>query len=269
MNPQVEVSAQSTNPLLEKVKVPGRIFQLPSAGILYKNGELADNVENGEVHVYPMTALDEIHMKNPDMLFSGKAISIVFRHCIPDIKKPEELFAKDIDAIMVFLRNVTYGQYYEIEASHTCEGAKNHSYMVDVEQMVGEINYLDAASIDQLYTITLANGQVVKLQPIRYKHVLQILKMNENKKELSVEDQEKNLITNLLNVIDSVDGFTDKKLIAEWARAISPQMMNTLAEAIDDSQAWGVNTVKTLKCKDCGEEYEIEIPINPISFFFD
>ena len=266
MNPQVEVSA---NPLLEKVKVPGRIFQLPSAGVLYKNGELADNIENGEVHVYPMTALDEIHMKNPDMLFSGKAISIVFRHCIPDIKKPEELFAKDIDALMVYLRNVTYGQYYEIEASHTCENAKNHSYMVDVEQMVGGIEYLNAEQLEALYTVTLENGQVVKLQPIRYKHVLQILKMNENKRELSVEDQEKNLITNLLNVIISVDGIEDRKQIAEWARAISPRMMNQLAEAIDDSQSWGVNTVKTLKCKDCGEEYEIEIPINPISFFFD
>ncbi len=266
MNPQVEVSA---NPLLEKVKVPGRIFQLPSAGVLYKNGELADNVENGEVHVYPMTALDEIHMKNPDMLFSGKAISIVFRHCIPDIKKPEELFAKDIDALMVYLRNVTYGQYYEIEASHTCENAKSHSYMVDVEQMVGQIEYLNAEQLEALYTVTLENGQVVKLQPIRYKHVLQILKMNENKRELSVEDQEKNLITNLLNVIISVDGIEDRKQIAEWARAISPRMMNQLAEAIDDSQSWGVNTIKTLKCKDCGEEYEIEIPINPISFFFD
>ncbi len=266
MNPQVEVSA---NPLLEKVKVPGRIFQLPSAGVLYKNGELAENIENGEVHVYPMTALDEIHMKNPDMLFSGKAISIVFRHCIPDIKKPEELFAKDIDALMVYLRNVTYGQFYEIEASHTCENAKNHSYMVDVEQMVGQIEYLNTEQLEQLYTVTLENGQVVKLQPIRYKHVLQILKMNENKRELSVEDQEKNLITNLLNVIISVDGVEDRKQIAEWARAISPRMMNQLAESIDDSQSWGVKTIKTLKCKDCGEEYEIEIPINPISFFFD
>jgi hypothetical protein len=92
--------------------------------------------------------------------------------------------------------------------------------------------------------------------------------MNENKRELTVEDQEKNLITNLLNVIESVDGITDKKQITEWIRAISPRMMDQLAKSIDDSQNWGPQTTKKVVCKDCGEEYTIEIPINPISFFF-
>ena len=266
MNPQAESTA--VNPLLAKVKIPGRIFQLPSGGIFYKNGELADSVENGEVHVYPMTALDEITMKNPDMLFSGKAISIVFRHCIPDIKKPEELFAKDIDALMIFLRAVTYGNQYEIEATHDCEDAKSHSYIVDVEQMITTMKYLDQEMIDKVYSTTLENGQVVTMQPVRYRHVLQLLKMNENKSTLTVEDQEKNLITNLLNVIVSVDDVTDKKQITEWTRAISPRMMNQLAEAIDDSQSWGPNTIKAVTCKDCGEQFELEIPINPISFFF-
>lgn len=266
MNPQA--SAPAVNPLLAKVKIPGRIFQLPSGGVFYNNGELAEGVENGEVHVHPMTALDEITMKNPDMLFSGKAISIVFRHCIPDIRKPDELFAKDIDALMIYLRSVTYGPQYEIEAIHDCEDAKHQSYVVDVEEMVTSMVNLTQETIDTLYTVTLENGQVVQMQPIRYKHVLQLLKMNENKQVLTVEDQEKNLLTNLLNVIISVDGITDKKQITEWARAISPRMMNHLAEAIDRSQDWGPQTSKKVKCKDCGEELTLEIPINPISFFF-
>lgn len=267
MNPQASVPA--VNPLLARVKIPGRIFQLPSGGAFYTNGELAEGVENGEVHVHPMTALDEITMKNPDMLFSGKAISIVFNHCIPDIKKPDELFAKDIDALMIYLRSVTYGPQYEIEAMHDCEEAKHQSYVIDVEEMVTSMVNLTQERIDSLYTMTLENGQVVKMQPIRYKHVLQLLKMNENKQTLTIEDQEKNLLTNLLNVIVSVDGIEDKKMIAEWARAISPRMMNSLAEAIDRSQDWGPQTAKTVKCKDCGEDLLIEIPINPISFFFD
>ena len=267
MNPQA--SRPAVNPLLARVKIPGRIFQLPSGGVFYNNGELAEGVENGEVHVHPMTALDEITMKNPDMLFSGKAISIVFKHCIPDIRKPDELFAKDIDALMIYLRSVTYGPQYEIEAIHDCEDAKHQSYIIDVEEMVTSMVNITQDTIDTLYTVTLENGQVVKMQPIRYKHVLQLLKMNENKQSLTVEDQEKNLLTNLLNVIVSVDGIEDKKMITEWARAISPRMMNSLAEAIDRSQDWGPQTAKTVKCKDCGEDLLIEIPINPISFFFD
>ena len=269
MNPQVETSQQPVNPLLAKVKLPGRIFQLPSTAAFYKKAELSESIENGEIHVHPMTALDEITMKNPDMLFSGKAISTVFKHCIPDIAKPEELFAKDIDAIMVFLRVVTYGQFYEIEASHDCENAKNHNYSIDIEEMINTIRYLDEQSINELYSTTLSNGQVVQMQPIKYKHVLELLKMNENKKELTIEDQEKNLITNLLHVIRNVDGIEDRKMITEWIKQISPGMMNQLANAIDKSQEWGVTTTKEIKCKDCGETYTIEIPINPISFFFD
>lgn len=264
MNP---IQDSSSNPLLAKVKLPGRIFPLPSGGTFYTNGELVDGVENGEVHVHPMTALDEIHMKNPDMLFSGKAISIVFRHCIPDIKKPEELFAKDVDALMIFLRAVTYGDQYEIEATHNCDDAKNHSYVLSVDTMINNMVNLTPEMVAEKYSVVLENGQIVKLQPTRYKHILQILKMNENKKELTAEDQEKNLITNLLNIIESVDGLTDKKLIAEWLRYISPSIMNQLAIAIDESQNWGPNTIATVTCKDCGEKFEIEVPINPISFF--
>lgn len=268
MNPQVNVAPQ-VNPLLERVKLPGRIFQIPSAGSFYTNGELGADIESGELHIHPMTALDEITMKNPDMLFSGKAISTVFRHCIPDIQKPEELFAKDIDAIMIFLRAVTYGQFYEIEATHDCENAKHHSYSIDVEEMIGSSKNLSPADVEKMYVTTLSNGQIVKMQPIKYKHVLELLRMNENKTELTLEDQERNVISNLMYVIVQVDEVTDKKMISEWIKAISPQIMSQLAEAIDKSQEWGINTVKEIKCKDCGENFLIDIPINPISFFFD
>ena len=56
----------STNPLLSKVKLPGRVFQLPSLGAFYQNGELDPAVKDGELHIHPMTALTEINLKNPD-----------------------------------------------------------------------------------------------------------------------------------------------------------------------------------------------------------
>jgi hypothetical protein len=266
MNPQTE--NHPVNPLLSKVKLPGRIFQLPSAGIFYQNGELAPGIENGEVHVHPMTALDEITMKNPDMLFSGKAISEVFRRCIPDVLQPEELFSKDIDALMIFLRAVTYGSEYEIEVNHQCEKGKDHSYVVNIENFITSMKNLDPNLIEQMYSLTLENGQTVRMQPIKYKHVIQILQMNENKQDLTIEDQQKNLITNLLNVIVSVDDIADKNLIAEWLKFISPRMMNHLATTIEESQNWGATTTQEVVCKDCGTPFKIEIPINPISFFF-
>jgi hypothetical protein len=127
---------------------------------------------------------------------------------------------------------------------------------------------LDPNLIEQMYSLTLENGQTVRMQPIKYKHVIQILQMNENKQDLTIEDQQKNLITNLLNVIVSVDDIADKNLIAEWLKFISPRMMNHLATTIEESQNWGATTTQEVVCKDCGTPFKIEIPINPISFFF-
>ena len=59
------------NPLLRNIQLPGDTVRLPSRGIFYNNGELTPSTQNGEVHVYPMKAIDEIIMRSPDKLLSG------------------------------------------------------------------------------------------------------------------------------------------------------------------------------------------------------
>lgn len=257
----------SDNPLLAKIKLPGRIFQLPSRGALYTNGELSPSCVNGEIHVHPMSALDEIAMKNPDMLFSGKAAEEVLKACIPEVLKPLELFGRDIDAIMLFLRAVTYGQLYEIDTTHGCEGGKTHSYNVDVEQLITSMSYLDPTTVKEQYSIVLENGQVVRTQPIRYRHVIEILQGNDGSKKMTGPEMQKNLIKNLLNLVVDVDGITDRKNIEEWAKALPVKMTNRIADSIETSNSWGPNLTSSCKCLDCGEEFTVEVPINPISFF--
>jgi hypothetical protein len=258
---------QQINPLLSKLKLPGRIFQLPSRGLFYSNGELDASATEAEVHVHPMSAIDEINLKNPDMLFSGKAITSVVQSCIPDIKKPTELYGKDIDALMLYLRLVTYGSDYDITVMHTCENAKSHSYIINLEEVLHNLMYLDPTIYDDLYNFTLSNGQKISLQPIKYSHILDILRANEGKKELTAEDLKNNLIMNLLNVIKSVDDISDKKMIKEWILAAPAPFATKIAEAIEKTNNWGVNTEVQIQCKDCGEVFTIELPLNPVNFF--
>lgn len=259
--------SESINPLLASIKMPGRIFQLPSRGIFYKNGELSDTVKDGEVHVHPMSAMDEIVMKNPDQLFSGQAVTAVFSRCITGIQKPTELLAKDVDALMIFLRTVTYGAGYEFMAKHTCDAAKDHSYVADIDSIIGSMVMLDPTIIEKSYTVTLPNGQVVKLRPNKYQHVLDMIKSNENKKVITAEDQQRNLVSMLLGVIESVDGISDTKLLTEWLQAIGSPFVNKIGASLDDLNKWGSNLMWTCKCRDCGESFDVEIPINPVSFF--
>ena len=250
------------NPLLQKLKLPGRVFQLPSRGALYKNGEISS--PEGEVHVHPMSALTEINLKNPDQLFNGKALEEVCRECVPDVKKPNELFGRDVDALMFFLRLVTYGPHFEVTVKHNCKDAKNHSYVVDIERMVQEMRQLDPTI---KYEVVLQNGQTVILHPVKFEHMIKLYQMNSGKKELTPDDVKTNIIFNLVSLIESVDGITDRKLIEEWARSLTTPQQNRITDLIETMNEWGPNQTTKLKCRDCGEEMVVELPLNPISFF--
>jgi hypothetical protein len=261
--------SEQTNPLITGLKLPGRIFQLPSRGLFYTNGELADDIKNGEIHVLPMSALDEISIKNPDQLFSGDAIKAVFSQCIVGINKPTELLAKDVDAIMLFLRTVTYGAAYEFNARHGCDGGKDHSYVANVDELINGMKLIDPTTAVDLYTLTLANGQVVKLKPNKYQQVLDLIKANENKTEITADDQRRNLISMLLGVIISVDGITDQKQITEWIGKLPGPMVRKIGSKIENISDWGPVLTWKCKCRDCGNDFEIELPINPVSFFIE
>lgn len=256
---------ENTNPLLQKIKLPGRTFQLPSRGALYQNGEVA-NAE-GEIHVHALSALAEINLKNPDLLFNGKAIQEVFSECIPEIKNASALYARDIDALMFFLRLVTYGPHFEISVKHNCEKAKDHAYVVNIEELTQQMKFLDPTIIDDLFTITLPNAQVVKITPVKFEHLITLFQMNANKTEISTEDQKKNIVFNLLSVIHSVDGVTDKGHIEEWIKLLTTPFQNRIAEAVEKTSDWGPAKSAKIKCKDCGEIMEVELPLSPISFF--
>ena len=261
------MSDTSTNPLMAQLKLPGRIFQLPSRGVFYKNGELDPSVKEGEIHVRPMSAFDEINFKNPDQLFSGVAISEVCNSCITGIAKPSELLSKDVDAITMFLRTVTYGPSYAFTAKHTCENAKDHEYTADIDTMIGQMEMIDPTKSDIAYTVTMPNGQVVKMHPNKYQQILDVIKVNQSRTEITAQFHKENLMMMLLAVVEQVDEITDPQLIKEWLTAAPVSFINKIAKKSESVNNWGPNLKWTVKCRDCGEEMEIEIPINPVSFF--
>jgi hypothetical protein len=255
------------NPLLAKIKLPGKIFQLPSKGLFYKNGELEPHITNGEIHVRPMSALAEIHLKNPDQLFSGQAVETVFKECVSGVVKPHELLSKDVDAILIFLRLVTYGADYEFAATHTCKDAKSHSYTANVEEMIGDMKMIDPTMVDELFTVTLQNDQVVKLMPSRYHHVVELLKENVGREQIDVESIKKNLIMMLASVVVQVDDVTDPAMIKEWLMQIPTTWVTRISDRVESVNEWGPTLRWKGHCKDCEAALTVELPINPVTFF--
>ena len=102
------MSNTNSNPLKQFYRVEKSAVKLPSRGKFYGNGVIDLN-DDGEVAVYPMTAADEMQLRNPDALLTGAAITEVLKSCVPALKEPRKLLSCDIDALMIGVRHASYG----------------------------------------------------------------------------------------------------------------------------------------------------------------
>ncbi len=254
------------NPLLARVELPGSTFQLPSRGLFYTNGELHEAVEMGEVHVNPMSAYDEILMKSPDQLYSGDAVEKVFKRCVRHVLKPKELLAKDVDFLLVCLRQVTYGEEMRITYTHSCEDAKSNEYTIKLSDFLGTTKRLDPTTVGQIYSVKMPNDQLVNLHPSKFIDVIKMFQ--ETEKETTTPEDELNMsIFIIQSIIQSVDGVTDKKHIAEWIKTISAGWLRIITDTVEKTSDFGTDFTLNTKCGDCGKDIEIQAPVNPISFF--
>ena len=254
------------NPLLEKVQIPGEKFRMPSGGIFYKKGELEENIENGEVYVHPMNAMDELTLKSPDKLLSGEAVIEVFKRCIPEVTIPSELLAKDVDYLLMCLRMVSYGPNIELSFKHACEDAKDHSYSFPIRPILQATKPIDPTTVKN-FRVETSNGQVVALHPPKYLPTIKLYQVFSNDSQFDTEVLGEQLIENVASMIETVDDYNDAKHILEWLKTIRVGDVQTIGDKITELSDWGLEQEQTVSCKDCGEEIEISVPVNPIAFF--
>lgn len=267
MEEQIPSTNKPNNPLLSRVKLPGETFTLPSGGLFYQGDELHPSVKNAEVHVHPMTALDEICIKTPDLLFSGEAVRQVFARCIPQVTNVDMLLAKDVDFLLTCLRKVSYGDELQIEHKHNCENAKNHTYVANVNNFIRAAKRLDATTFNKKFDVTLPNGQVVHMQPIRFKEFISVMHMMDPEQEASPEKIRDMMVESVSNIIKSVDEISDKDMIKEWLSTVPPQYIHLINDNIDKTLEWGPEFKSKIVCLDCKATTDVDIPMNPMYFF--
>jgi hypothetical protein len=259
------MNTEQRNPLMARVRLPGETFTLPSGALFYTDGELDDSVQNGEIHVYPMTTIDEIVLKTPDMLFSGAAITEIFGRCIPTVKKPLDLLAKDVDFLLICLRKVSLGDELEMAYIHNCENAEEHSYIINISNMIQTTKRIDPTSLNK-YTFQLENEQSVTLRPARFKEYIRTMQLQDRDKLTPVELKDITL-ESLAGIISKVDEIEDPIMIREWLEEISPGMFREISDQIEKTTQWGPTFQSSVVCRDCEKDMPITIPANPISFF--
>ena len=270
MTEEIETSTPKHNPLLDKLnKMPGVTFRLPSKGLLYKNGELATDVKDGEVVVYPMTTLDELYMKTPDMLFQGTAIEHVFKKRIPQIKKPMELFGNDVDFLLTALRKVSYGDFIPIKHRCTLCGEKTdevHTYDIPLNYFLSKTKELSIGDKDNL-TFTLSLGYKVTLRPSKLNEVLELYRFNNMQDTTQADELNTLMIKSLCSTIDNVDGIDDRAQIEEWILELPKGVVEEFQGKLEKVNNWGVEFKFEFDCIDCQGHQVINTVLNPLYFF--
>lgn len=111
----------SNNPLMAHFRAPKVHQALPSAGRFLTKG--FKTAMNGEVGIMPMTATDEIILKNPDALLNGDALERLFKSCVPGIEDPREISVPDMDVLLLAIKLASYGD--NLEVGVTCPKCEN------------------------------------------------------------------------------------------------------------------------------------------------
>ena len=150
--------------------LPHDVVILPSKGIFYKN-------KKKSVKVGYLTAADE------NILLGSEGTDLVMnllrsKLYEPELK-PDDLLNGDIEAILVFLRNTSFGPEYNIMVTDPKDGKKFETTIL-LDELTARTPEVEPDE-NGVYSTTLPKSNVlVKLKPLTYRERTEIDKMIEN-----------------------------------------------------------------------------------------
>lgn len=270
------------NPLKQYFRRPSIYIKLPSRGKYYDSTVL-QRTENGELPVYPMTAIDEITSRTPDALYNGHAVTEIIKSCIPSIIDPWQINSIDLEALLIAIRVASTGE--ELEINSTCpacgEDGKYSVMLMDLLSSV-EINDYDRPLKIRELEIgfrPLTYSETNKNNLIQYELQKTITAINDmpddSFKEEKTKEILKRLTESMLDVVANTVAYiktpetvvTNSEHIKEFIKNCD-RKTNTMVKEYS-IQLREKNKLKPLKakCPSCSHEYNQEIILNMTDFF--
>jgi hypothetical protein len=274
---------QTINPLSKYFRQPAIHLRLPSGGKFYPAGTVT-LPPNGEIPIFPMTAVDEITNRTPDALFNGASTAGVIGSCVPAIADPWAVTAVDLSALLCAIRLASYG--HEMEISSTCPSCGHtHQVTVDLRTVLDNIkmpDYDKPLSIGDLtmFFTPLTYRQINDISRVQYEDskIIQIV----NNSEAGEEEKMKQLgdafrrITTLtirsisasVAAIKTSDAMvTDNKQIEEFLVNAPKNVFETVRDKVIELRSQTDIPPLQLTCPECSHEYKQEFTLDMSNFF--
>ncbi len=271
------------NPLKQYFRRPSVYMKLPSGGAGYPEGSL-DLPDNGELPIYPMTAIDEITARTPDALFNGTAVVELIRSCVPNIKDPWAVTNVDLDALLVAIKAAS-SPSGEMDVESQCPKCE------DVSTFKIVLGGILAGLTNPDFDTELEVGDLsIKFRPLSFKEVNQasieqfdLQRMFASLENMTDEDQKSKAmqealarITNLTMVLLSKSivhiktpsiPVTELDYILDFLQHCDRNLYIQIRDY--SSKMREQSEIKPMKftCASCSHEYEQSITLNPTDFF--
>lgn len=274
--------SNANNPLRQYFRRPAIYLKLPSGGSMYSH-EVVEMPDNGELPVYPMTAIDEITTKTPDALFNGDAIAELIKSCVPNIKKPYEINSIDFDAILIGIKTATQGNDYEIK-SQCPKCSEEATYNINLVSLLSQIQPPD-------YDTPLKiNDLELKFRPLTYKEMnevnlnqfevqrffMDIENTQDEQQKVQKSQEALKMITELtMKVITKTIEYiqtpetkvSEPDYLLDYLRNCDKATYTKIRDY--NAELKNSTTIKPLKviCPECSNNYEQSVVINATDFF--
>jgi hypothetical protein len=190
--------------------LPHDVVTLPSKGVFYKN-------KKSSVKVGYLNASDENILVSGGQLGRENIIMTLLRNKVYEHDlKPEELVEGDIEAILLFLRNTSFGPEYSVNLiDPKTDKIFNHIEIID-EMMYKKVD--SQPDSDGLFSAKLPRtGVTVKLKPLTMGDTMELDRMESQYPAGLVIPK----ITWRLNkMIQSIDGNSDRGVISQFVETM-------------------------------------------------
>lgn len=276
---------QTANPLAKYYRAPGPHVKIPSGGRFSEIDESKLSM-TGEIPVYPMTAADEVLVKNPDALLNGFAVEELIKSCVPAVVNARTLAAQDIDVLLLAIKLASYGDKMEVGA--VCPACKHpNDFEISIQNDI--LPFVVAMEDD--YEVRLSEHLVAYLRPYNYEAQTQIqMKAFEETKILQslinaeTTDADKLQTFNesfrkitqfnldlmsqcILRIVTPDAEVTDNEQIADFIRNAPKDQVHKIQKKMDEFSKAGVQKETEAKCEKCDHTWATEYTFDPSHFF--
>jgi len=264
--PAAETTGGSQDPIQTvsfKTEMPSATFLLPSRGLLYPNP-----IPDGKIGLRSMGLREQMILNTPALHVRDEAFPMIFRQCVTGLQSGMDvldLFAEDKNAILVALRQLSYGPKYKVTVTCPARGCrKEYEYEVDLEQELS-VRYLDADTMPD-YPLVIPAEHLHCKKRIRVRLQTWKDEINLIRERDRAMDEQNKLIDPTLQIrlgqqIVDIDGL-DKNHMMPFLEALSAHDVSIIEQFIA-KELFGIDTtISPPECPKCGHRFKADLTIN-------